>query len=219
MARTSTGTRLRWRDHVIVIVGVILIRLLGWTWRITRSGGEEVADRIERGAPILYAFWHGHMLPLLVGHAGERVAILVSSHRDGEIITRIARAFGYGAIRGSTSRDAAGALRSIVRTLRGGGSVGVTPDGPRGPARVFSPGPAIASFETGVPIILLAAAADRAWYLRTWDRFMIPKPFARVVITYHPSVAVPGNTAREAADCAPALGDMLNALGNVGLAE
>ena len=217
--RTATGTRLRWRDHAIVLVGVIVIRLLGWTWRITRSNGEEVASRIAQGVPNLYAFWHGHMLPLLIEHEGERLAVLVSSHRDGEIITRIARAFGFGAVRGSTSRDAPGALRAIVRTLRSGCTVGVTPDGPRGPAHEFSPGPAIASFETGIPIILAAVAADRAWHLRTWDRFMIPKPFARIVVTYHASIAVPAKTAREAADFASSLGATLNAMSDVALAK
>lgn len=210
--RTAQGTRLRWRDHLIVILGVVVIRLLGWTWRITRRDGEEVEGRLRQGLPILYAFWHGQMLPLLIEHEGERLAVLVSSHRDGEIITRVARAFGYDAIRGSTSRDAPGALRAIVRTLRGGCTVGVTPDGPRGPAREFSPGPAIASFETGIPVTLAAVAADRAWYLRTWDRFMIPKPFARIVICYHRSIAVPGPTARDAAGFAPTLGATLNEL-------
>jgi hypothetical protein len=212
MERTARGTRLRWRDHAVVILGVIVIRLLGWTWRITRSGGEEVASRVAQELPNLYAFWHGHMLPLLFEHEGERAAVLVSSHRDGEIITRVARAFGYDAIRGSTSRDAPGALRAIVRTLRGGCSVAVTPDGPRGPAHEFSPGPAIASFETDVPVILAAVTADRAWHLPTWDRFMIPKPFARIVIYYHPSILVPGQTAREAASFAPTLGTTLNDL-------
>jgi lysophospholipid acyltransferase (LPLAT)-like uncharacterized protein len=211
--RTASGTRLRWRDHLIVVLGVVVIRVLAWTWRIRRSGGEEVANRIERGVPHLYAFWHGHMLPMLVEHEGERpAAVLVSSHRDGEIITRVARAFGYDAIRGSTSRDAPGALRAIVRSLRGGVTVAVTPDGPRGPAHEFSPGPAIASFETDIPIILAAVVVDRAWYLRTWDRFMIPKPFARIVVQYHPSIAVPGPTARDAAAFAPTLGAILNEL-------
>lgn len=210
--RTARGTTLRLRDRLIILAGVIVIRLLGLTWRMRRVDGEEVASRIAAGRPILYAFWHGHMLPLLVAHEGEQLAVLVSSHRDGEIITRVARAFGYDAIRGSTSRDAPGALRAIVRTLRGGRTVGVTPDGPRGPAHEFAPGPAIAAFETGIPIILAAVAADRAWYLKTWDRFMIPKPFARVVVQYQPSIAVSGPTARDAAACAPNLGAALDAL-------
>jgi len=211
--RTARGTRLRWRDHLIVLLGVVLIRVLAWTWRIRRSGAEEVASRVAQGLPNLYAFWHGHLLTMLVEHEFERAAVLVSSHRDGEIITRVGKAFGYGAIRGSTSRDAPGALRAMVRTLRGGCTVAVTPDGPRGPAHEFSPGPAIASFETGVPVILAAVAADRAWYLRTWDRFMIPKPFARIVVCYEPSIAVPGPTARDAAAFAPTLGAMLERLG------
>lgn len=211
--RTASGTRLRLRDRLLVVLGVLLIRLLGVTWRITRVGGDEVASRRSAGLPILYAFWHGQMLPLLIAHQREGVALLVSSHRDGEIITRVARAFGYGAIRGSTSRDAPGALRAIVRSLRGGTSVAVTPDGPRGPAREFAPGPAIAAFETGIPVILVAAVVDRAWHLRTWDRFTIPKPFARIAVRYQPAIDVPGPTARDAAAFAPTLGYALSALG------
>jgi lysophospholipid acyltransferase (LPLAT)-like uncharacterized protein len=210
--RSASGTRLRFRDRLLVAFGVFVIRLLGVTWRITRVGGEEVANRLAAGLPILYAFWHGHMLPLLIAHQGEGAVLLVSSHRDGEIITRVARAFGYGAIRGSTSRDAPGALRAIVRALRAGSSVAVTPDGPRGPAHEFAPGPSIAAFETGIPIILVAASVDRAWHLGTWDRFMIPKPFARILVHYQPSIAVPGPTARDAAAFAPTLGATLNAL-------
>lgn len=210
--RSASGTKLRLRDWLIVAFGIVVIRLLGLTWRIRRVDGEEVAARLAAGQPNMYAFWHGHLLPLLVAHAGERAAVLVSSHRDGEIITRVAGAFGYDAIRGSTSRDAPGALRAMVRTLRGGCTVAVTPDGPRGPAREFAPGPAIAAFEAEVPIVLVAVAADRAWHLRSWDRFMIPKPFARIVVRYQPTIAVSGPTARDAAALAPSLGATLNAL-------
>jgi lysophospholipid acyltransferase (LPLAT)-like uncharacterized protein len=153
------------------------------------------------------------MLPLLYCHRGDGVALLISSHGDGELIARVAHGFGYRTVRGSSSRGAAGALRGIVRTLTEGIEVGITPDGPRGPAREFAPGAVIAAFAARTPIILMAVSADRAWRLRSWDGFMIPKPFARVTITYDAPWFAPGATAREAAASASALGARLVSLG------
>jgi Kdo2-lipid IVA 3' secondary acyltransferase len=153
------------------------------------------------------------MLPLLYRHRGDGVALLISSHGDGEIIARVAKGFGYRTVRGSSSRGATGALRGIVRTLDKGIEVGVTPDGPRGPAGTFASGTVIAAFRAQIPIILMAVSADRAWHLGSWDQFMIPKPFARITIVYDEPWVSAAATAREAAAEAPALGARLTALG------
>lgn len=217
-----TGKRARgqlnWRERMAVVVASVAIRLLGTTWRIRRlEQFESLATRRVAGEPTLFAFWHGQMLPLLYQHRDEGVTLMVSSHRDGEMIARVAKRFGCGVVRGSTSRNAAGALLGLVRALADGGDAGVTPDGPRGPAREFAPGAAVASFESGAAIVLLGVAADRAWRLRSWDRFLIPKPFARVIVAYGAPWRAPGATARDAADAAPALGQQLDAL--IGRAE
>jgi lysophospholipid acyltransferase (LPLAT)-like uncharacterized protein len=164
------------------------------------------------GAPRIYAFWHAQMLPMLVMYRGSGLSILISEHRDGERIARVAERFGYRTIRGSTRRGAASALRGIERALGAGQIVVVTPDGPRGPAEEFAPGALIAAHRAGVPLVLGAATAQRAWRLSTWDRFLIPKPFARVTVAIGGAIDVGGASAREAAAEAPRIQEALRAL-------
>jgi lysophospholipid acyltransferase (LPLAT)-like uncharacterized protein len=187
-----------WRVRWIVRGGRAAIRALAATWRIrvVNRGG---ADALRgEGAPLVWAFWHGEMLPLLWQHRDEGVAILVSAHRDGEIIARIAHSLGYRTVRGSTSRGGGRALLGLVRELERGGEVAVTPDGPRGPAHQFAPGALVAAQRAGGVIVPVAAHASRAWRLRSWDRFMIPKPFAHVTVAYGPPTRVDATTARDA---------------------
>ena len=186
------------RTRAIASLGTWLIRALATTWRIRVVGAEPV-DALRRARrPLAFAFWHGQMLPLVVRHRGEGVAILVSSHRDGEIIARIIHRFGFRTIRGSSSRGAGRALLGLVRELEAGREVAVTPDGPRGPARRFAAGALAAAQRSGAPIVPVGAHASRAWRLRSWDRFMIPKPFARITVAYGPPTPVAAGTAREA---------------------
>jgi lysophospholipid acyltransferase (LPLAT)-like uncharacterized protein len=145
------------------------------------------------------------MLPLLWHHRNEGVAVVVSEHSDGEIIARILEWMGYRLIRGSTSKGADRALLGIVRTLKDGYDVAITPDGPRGPARKFAPGAVVAANRAGAPIVPALAHVDRAWKLSSWDGFIIPKPFARITVAYGPPARVEAPTTREAAAEAPRL--------------
>ena len=182
-----------------VRLGTLLIRALATTWRIRVVHDAGYRALLEAGTPFVYSLWHGQMLPLLWHHRGTRAAILISEHRDGEIIARIAESLGYRTIRGSTSRGGGRALLALARDLQAGGRVAVTPDGPRGPAHVYAPGALVAAQRAGAPIVVVVAAARRSWRLRSWDRFMIPKPFARVTIAYGDPTPVAGATPREAA--------------------
>jgi hypothetical protein len=124
----------------------------------------------------------------------------------------VVRAFGLETVRGSTSRGGARALLELVATLRRGRDVAVTPDGPRGPRHEFAPGALVAAQRAGAAVIGVAAHVDRAWRLRSWDAFEIPKPFARITVAYTPARGVPGGSARDAAAAAPAFGAELRAL-------
>lgn len=194
----GTGRGADWRLRWITFAGLHLLRLLARTWRIRVLRGEPVEALRATRVPAAFAFWHGEMLPLLYQHRDRGVAILISSHRDGEVIARIAHGLGYRSVRGSSSRGAGRALLGLVRELEGGGEVAVSPDGPRGPARHFAPGVLIAAQRAGAYILPVAAFADRAWRLRSWDRFLIPKPFARVTIAYAAPTKVAAATARDA---------------------
>lgn len=195
---TDTPPRsIRWT----VRLGSWLLRLLGLTWRIrVVHGAKELAELRRRGQPIVFSLWHGDMLPLLYQHRDQGVAVLISEHRDGELIAGIAQRFGFRTVRGSTSRGASRALVGLARTLGEGHDVAVTPDGPRGPARSFAPGAIIAAHRSDAPILACGVVVRRAWRLGSWDRFCIPKPFARVIIAYAGPVLPGGADARAASE-------------------
>lgn len=198
---SDDGRRLRdlRRAKWIARLGVLVIRALASTWRIRLLNRVPVDALRAQGRPVVFAFWHGEMLPLLWVHRNEGAAILISSHSDGEIIASIGHALGFTSVRGSTSRGGARALLGLVRTLEGGRDVAVTPDGPRGPARVFAPGALVAAQRAKAPVVAVAVHARRAWRLRSWDRFLIPKPFARITVAYGDPVPVSAGTSRDAA--------------------
>ena len=190
---------MRW----IARLGALFVRALASTWRVRIIGDEGLRAEREEGRPVIITLWHGQMLPLLHQHRGERVAILISEHRDGEIIARIAAALGHRTVRGSTTRGAGRALLSLVRQVEAGRDIAVTPDGPRGPAKSFAAGALIVAQRTGAAIIPATVVARSAWRLKSWDSFMIPRPFARVVISYGPASRVKVGDARAASSEAP----------------
>ncbi len=178
-------------------LGALFVRAIGATWRFHVTHDAEV-KRLRDEGPVIFALWHGELLPLLYYHRGQGVAILVSEHADGEIIARIAQRLGYSTVRGSTSRGAARALLGLARVLEDGGDVAVTPDGPRGPAKSFAAGALVVAHRSGAPVICASASVSRAWRLGSWDRFLIPKPFARVRVAYADPLLVDGATPRDA---------------------
>jgi lysophospholipid acyltransferase (LPLAT)-like uncharacterized protein len=143
------------------------------------------------GRPVIFVLWHGRLLPLGYVHRGQGVYGLASLSADGEYIARILQHWGMPMVRGSSSRGGDTAFREMVRVVRSGASMSITPDGPRGPREVLKPGVLQLAQLTGAPLIPVAAAADRAWWFESWDRFLIPKPFARVAVDYAEPVEVP----------------------------
>jgi hypothetical protein len=172
------------REALIAGVGVWLVRILGWTWRIRVSHDEQLRAMRAAKQPVIFALWHGTLLPLLYHHRHLGVAVLISEHSDGEIIARVATTIGYRTVRGSTSRGAARALLGLVRVIGEGHDLAITPDGPRGPAKSVAPGTLVVAQRSGAPIIPTAMHASSAWRLKSWDSFVIPRPFARVHVSY-----------------------------------
>jgi len=200
--------RVRW----IVRAGTALIRLLAMTWRMRAENDAPVRTARDAGQRVIFMLWHGELLPLLWYHRNQGIAVVISEHRDGEIIAQIAERLGYATVRGSSSRGGSRALIGLMRAVESGLDGAVTPDGPRGPAHVFAPGAAIASQRTGVPLLPVRASAVRAWRLKSWDRFLVPKPFATVRVTYGALTPVTAASPREAAEQAPVLQAVLDAV-------
>lgn len=183
---------------MVVGFGLGVVAVLGRTWRYRiLDDGPWRRLRAEH-RPFVFVLWHGGLLPLTFRHRGEGITVLVSEHSDGEIIARVIEAWGYRTIRGSTTRGASRALLGLIRELSDGHELAVTPDGPRGPARKFQAGALVAAQRADVPLVPITLAVDRAWNFGSWDRFLVPKPFARVTIAYGAPTAVGGSSSREA---------------------
>ena len=131
------------------------------------------------------------MLPLTVTHRGRGAAVLVSQSRDGELIARTIERLGFVTARGSSTRGGGEGALEMLEWARGPRLLGITPDGPRGPAERVKPGLAWLASRTGRPVVPVATAANRAWMLSSWDGFRIPFPFARVHIGYGEPLIVP----------------------------
>jgi lysophospholipid acyltransferase (LPLAT)-like uncharacterized protein len=200
-----------------LLLGRGFLQLLGHSWRMRVVHGERVETLRKSGRAFIFAIWHGHLLPGLWHHRNEGVTVLISEHRDGEIVARAAESLGYELIRGSTTRGGGRALISLVRELSAGHEIAITPDGPRGPAGKFAPGALVAAQRSDSFILPVAVSASRAWRLKSWDRFMIPKPFARVTIAYGVPTKVTATDSRAAADEAPRFESLMtDALGLAG---
>lgn len=133
--------------------------------------------------PSIVAFWHGRMflLPFALKEYAEKVAILISRHRDGELIAQIVEKMGFKTVRGSAGKGKGGerAFKEMVKLIEKGYTVAITPDGPKGPREVAKPGVAKLALKTGVPVYPLTFSANWKFNLNSWDRFLIPYPFSK----------------------------------------
>ncbi|HEX2189502.1 MAG TPA: lysophospholipid acyltransferase family protein [Longimicrobiaceae bacterium] len=179
------------KTRLVAGAGGGLLSALLDTCRVEQKGVENFERFTRQGRSVVFVLWHGRLLPCTYWNRHRDLVTLVSQHRDGEYIARIVERWGYTAVRGSSSRRAAGALRELVRHVRAGRSLAVTPDGPRGPRQVMKPGALLAAQLAGAPVIPAAGGASRGWWFGSWDRFLVPKPFARVRLVYGEPVHVP----------------------------
>ncbi|MGH7468141.1 MAG: lysophospholipid acyltransferase family protein [Longimicrobiales bacterium] len=148
------------------------------------EGASHHQTYVSQGKPVIFALWHGRLLPLGFLHRDQRIASLISASADGEYLARLFDHWGYQNVRGSSSRGGSEALRALVRHVRKGDSLAITPDGPRGPMQKMKSGVLLAAQLTGAPIIPITASATSGWWPGNWDRLLIPKPFSTVHVRY-----------------------------------
>lgn len=182
--------KLRWAEPVAAALARSLIGLLAATWRIRVRGVEHLQGLRSARRPFLFVLWHSRILPLLFHHRQEGIVLLISRHRDGGYLADLSERWGYRSVRGSTKRGGEVGLLGLVRALQGGAEVAVTPDGPRGPAERVQAGAVAAAQHAGAPLLPIGARPSAAWYLRSWDRMCIPKPFAAIEVVYGPPLEV-----------------------------
>ena len=173
------------------------IGLLGGTLTIRMIGEEYLERAREGGRRVLYAFWHEGLLVATYAFRRQGIQVLVSQHRDGELIARAIERMGYGTIRGSSTRGGTRALFRMASAGAAGDDLGVTVDGPRGPRLEVKPGTLFIAGRSGLPIVPFAVASHKPWELSSWDRFMVPRPFSTAAIAFGEPLEVPGDTAVE----------------------
>ena len=167
------------------------IRLVKATGRWRIEGSEIPEKFIDENKPFLVAFWHGRLLMMsLAWPYAPPFKMVISHHPDGELIARTIRILGFDSIGGSSSRGGVGAVRSMLRALKSGEYVGVTPDGPRGPRMQAAQGIVFAARHAGVPILPLSYAAKGNKILSSWDRLLIPLPFCKGLMKWGKPIVV-----------------------------
>lgn len=159
-----------------------IITLIYRTMRITFVGKDIVPDFIGRGEGFVGAFWHGRMLLIPFIYPGSAMHVLISIHRDGEIIANVMKRFGFHLVRGSSKKGGAAALREMLQLLKENKDLAVTPDGPKGPVERIKPGIVEVARLSGKAIIPVTFSASPCARATSWDRFMIPYPFSRGVL-------------------------------------
>ena len=146
----------------------------------------------ENGRIPIYASWHQRFFPGITLFSRRKpISIMISRSRDGEFISGIVRLLGWYPVRGSSSKGGRQALRKIKQLVRKGYKVGHIVDGPRGPFGVVKPGLLIIAQATGMPIIPIIISAEKKWVFNSWDQFMVPKPFSRVIIRFSDEMCIP----------------------------
>lgn len=190
-----TGTRSRVEGHgsarysprqrfilaLVPRVAAVLIRLLGATWRICDAQAPETPVGHKVPGPTVFAFWHEGLLSAAYRFRGLGIAILISRSFDGELIARTVERLGFRAVRGSSTRGGAAGLRGMADAYAGQRICAFTADGPKGPRQVAKAGPVqLAQLAEAPWLGCFHAEPERAWRLRSWDRFAIPKPFSTV---------------------------------------
>jgi lysophospholipid acyltransferase (LPLAT)-like uncharacterized protein len=179
----------------------LYIRFVYATSRWTIEGAEIPRRLRDTGRPFILAFWHGRLL--MIPMAWQRLApmhMLISGHRDGRIIADAVRYFDVDSIAGSSNRGGTGALRAMVRYVKAGDCVGITPDGPNGPAMRATSGIVAAAKISQAPVIPITYATSRRRILRTWDRFHLALPWSRGIYLWGEPITVPQHLGEDGAE-------------------
>lgn len=196
---SSTYTfRQRLALAVIPPLAYIIICLLGVTLRFEDVAEPGAVPAYHTPPPLIYALWHRCLLACAWRFRNGNLHILISRSFDGELIARTVERLGFVAVRGSSSRDGTVGLRNLQRAYLEKNYIAITADGPRGPAQIAKPGVTQLAQLVNAPVGAIYVYPERAWTLRSWDRFLIPKPFSRVIVGW----SVPAPAEKEAVQAA-----------------
>ena len=190
------------RERLLALTGATILKALFLTLRLRIEDRSGILKE-DAGSPVIVCFWHNRILGITFAfdriYPKKRggVTVLTSPSKDGEILARLVGAFGMEAVRGSSSRRGSRALLELVRLIRSGRDIAITPDGPRGPRYSLGPGIILLAQTTGARIIPAHASFSRCVRMKTWDGFIIPLPFSKVSVTIGEALTIPGELTGE----------------------
>jgi lysophospholipid acyltransferase (LPLAT)-like uncharacterized protein len=214
---STNKSSLRWYDPIFLIilppVVTLVIKLLLYSCRVIKvEGREKEVEALEQSqGKAVYATWHQRVIFHARHLAHTNLTVMVSQSRDGEYAIRLVSLFGHTTVRGSSTRGGSLALKKLTQIVKEGGRGGILADGPIGPARKAKIGAVIMAHKAQAPLITVTWGADRCWVINSWDRFMMPKPFARVIIYYPEPIWIPPSAdSKELGDYRRLLEERLN---------
>jgi len=164
-----------------------LVRAYSWTFRLHVENEKPWLDYLQDGGRVLLCGWHQQFFSAIgyfKNYESYRPALMISQSKDGDIIAGIAQKSGWHTVRGSSSRNGGRALKEMVGQLQLTGLAAHVVDGPKGPAGIIKAGAVSLARAAGAVVVPIYTSSDRAWYFKSWDRFMLPKPFAKVYLRF-----------------------------------
>ena len=168
---------------LISLLGRWVFQLLFYLNKVSVSGEKNLLHLIKSRNPIMLCVWHGRMLfPSWYIRHHTSLHIISSRHPDSELLANILKRWGYGLIRGSTNKGGVRVIRKMTEIFKEGGIIALTNDGPKGPARIAKSGSIGLAIKNNVKIITVTGSATKYWQMKSWDRFMLPKPFGKIQI-------------------------------------
>ncbi|MCU0597631.1 MAG: lysophospholipid acyltransferase family protein [Desulfobacterales bacterium] len=178
--------------HVLPYIGLFIVKTIALTHRVRILDAENETRILDNGGSLIYISWHQRFFPGITFFAKRRpIAIMISQSRDGEIMAHVVKVLGWHPVRGSSSRGGKEALQELKDLALNGYKIGHIVDGPKGPVGVVKPGLLRIAQVAGLPIVPTVTSAQKKWSFKSWDRFMIPKFFSRVIIRFGEPIIIP----------------------------
>ncbi len=190
MLKTFTGSPIGRAICGALIALIIRAVKVSTRWQVLHENRRDAL--FASCQPFIVAFWHNRMMMMAaIWPPRQPVALLQSSHRDGQLMSNAINYFGIRTIWGSSSKGGSAGLRGMIKALKKGEHVAITPDGPRGPRMRCNPGVIALARLSGAPIVPVTYSCSRQWILNTWDQIIFAKPFGRAALAWGEAISVP----------------------------
>lgn len=177
----------------------VIVRFLALTSRFHFVNFDEYSEMLKNKKQLIHACWHGRLLFCPYTYWGESgITALVSHHRDGDMVARFFKHFNINSVRGSTTRGALGGVKGLIRVAKSGGDLALTPDGPKGPRHIAQMGVIAMAKMTGLPIYPISYGAKNKKIFNSWDKFLMPYPFTKIVFVCGEAIYVERGISTEA---------------------